>query len=79
MFLQGIKSFLAILNSDALLFLGTRLSGIALSITSVVILCRAVTIQHYFTTDGLGLMYDMLPMGPVRLSQFCRPSFKLTF
>lgn len=65
MLLQQVKEFFSIINTDALLFLGMRLASIVLSITSIVLLCRAVTVQQYFVTDGLGLMYDMLPLGPV--------------
>lgn len=65
MLLQQVKSFIRILNIDAILFLGVRLASIVLSITSIFLLCRAVTIQQYFLTDGLGLMYDLLPLGSV--------------
>lgn len=65
MFFQQVKSFLTIINTDALIFLGTRLASIILSIVSIVLLCRAVTVQTYFLTDGLGLIYDMLPFGAV--------------
>ena len=65
MSLKAVKSFLSVLNSDALLFLGTRLAGITLSITSIVLLCRAVTLQQHFDTRGQGHLYDLLPVGPV--------------
>lgn len=66
MFLKQVKEFFSVINTDALVFLGMRLASIVLSITSIILLCRAVTVQQYFLTDGLGLMYDMLPIGPVR-------------
>lgn len=65
MFLSSVKSFLSLLNGDALVFLGMRLASIVLGIVSIILLGRAVTIQYYFLTDGLGQMYDMLPLGPV--------------
>lgn len=65
MFLRQVKDFFSIINTDALVFLGMRLASIVLSITSIILLCRAVTVQQFFLTDGLGLVYDMLPLGPV--------------
>jgi len=65
MFLKQVKEFFSIINTDALVFLGMRLGSIILSITSIILLFRAVTVQQYFLTDGLGIMYDMLPLGPV--------------
>lgn len=65
MFMRQIREFVSTINSDALVHLGMRLCSIIFSITSIVLLCRAVTMQRYFLTDGLGLMYDMLPLGPV--------------
>lgn len=65
MFLTKAKDFLAILNTDALLFLGTRIASIVFSIASVILLCQAVTEQRYFLTDGLGVMYDLIPLGSV--------------
>lgn len=68
MFLQHLKTFITILNSDALLFLCTRVAGIVLSVTSVILLCRAVSIQHLFDTDGKGLVYDLIPLGSLAYS-----------
>ncbi|KAK5943834.1 hypothetical protein PMZ80_003115 [Knufia obscura] len=65
MFLRQVKDFFSIINTDALVFLGMRLASIVLSITSIILLCRAVTVQQFFLTDGLGLVYDMLPLGPL--------------
>lgn len=73
MFLKQVKEFFSVINTDALVFLGMRLTSIVLSITSVVLLFRAVTVQQYFVTDGLGLMYDMLPLGPVSTIFFLSP------
>lgn len=68
MFLSTAKSFLSVLSKDALVFLGMRLASIVLGIVSVILLCRAVTVQYFFLTDGLGQIYDMLPLGPVSVS-----------
>ena len=65
MLLLDVKHFLSVLNKDALVFLGVRLASIILGIVSIILLCRAITIQHYFETDGPGLMYNLLPLGPV--------------
>lgn len=74
MFLSSLKSFLSILNKDALLFLGMRLASVVFGVVSIVLLCRAVTVQYYFLTDGLGLTYDMMPFGPVSHSAPTIPS-----
>jgi hypothetical protein len=66
------KSFLSVLNKDALVFLGMRLASIVLGILSIILLCRAVTVQYYFMTDGLGQVYDMLPLGPVSVPELSR-------
>lgn len=65
MFLSTTKSFLSVLNQNALVFLGIRSATIVLGILSIILLCRAVTVQYFFLTDGLGQVYDMLPLGPV--------------
>lgn len=65
MFLSKALSFLSVLNKNALLFLGMRLATIMIGILSIILLCRAVTVQYYFLTDGLGQVYDMMPLGPV--------------
>lgn len=78
MFLSTAKSFLSVLNRDALVFLGIRLASIVLGITSAILLCQAVTIQHYFLTDGQGHMYDLLPLGPVRTFSYIGSKALLT-
>ena len=60
--------FFSIINSDALLFLSTRFAGIILCIISVILLCRATSLQQYFNTDGQGHMYDLVPLGPLAYS-----------
>lgn len=74
MFLREVKEFLSIINTDALVFIGMRSGSIILSITSIILLCRAVTVQQYFLTDGLGVVYDMLPLGPVSATPFISPA-----
>ena len=66
-----VKTFLHIINTDALLFLVMRLAGVVLSITSIILLCRAITLQHMFETHNFGLMYDMIALGPVRRPPHC--------
>lgn len=65
MLLSKAKSFLSVLNKNALVFLGMRSATIMIGILSIILLCRAVTVQYYFLTDGLGQVYDMMPLGPV--------------
>lgn len=74
MFFRQVKEFFSIINTDALVFIGMRVGSIILSLTSIILLCRAVTVQQYFLTDGLGLMHDMLPLGPVSRMSLISPA-----
>lgn len=74
MFLRHIKEFFSLINTDALVFIGMRFASIILSLNSIVLLCRAATVQQYFLTDGLGLMYNMLPPGPVSAISLISPA-----
>lgn len=65
MFISKAKQFVSIINSDAILFLSTRLVSIFFCVTSIILLCRAITVQRYFLTDGLGIVYNTIPFGPV--------------